>query len=255
MHDNLHTHDDKDRGCSQKDGTPSAEVSWYRKDVLSFQGAGDLEATRGLGARQKLHVVCIHGLLPVSIVAHQGQQPTQLLLCRSWNLRQAALRAAEAQSQNALLSAHEAQLQNLSFVVQSGHASILERIDATRSLGSNISAPCASTVNSNRQGILPRGRTKNISAQTLRLALPRWLAHRVWEFAVHDMDGAWNFRVRPINIRPYGTFAFDILRSGNVEAVRKLLASGELSVSDHENDLFESRHKSLLFVSPTWFEP
>lgn len=181
----------------------------------------------------------------------QGQQPTQLLLCRSWNLRQAALRAAEAQSQNALLSTHEAQLQNLSLVVQSGHASILERIETTRSLGSNISAPCASTVNSTRQGLLPRGRTKNIPVWTLRLALPRWLARRVWEFAVHESNGAWNFRVRPINIRPYGTFVFDIVRSGNVEAVKKLLTSGELSVSDREDSY--NKHNSLLCVSTMSF--
>ena len=176
-------------------------------------------------------------------------------MCRSWNLRQAALRAAEAQSQNALLSAHEAGLQDLSPVVQSGHASILERIENTRSLGSNIAPPSISNVYHTRQGLAPRSRTKGTSAKTLRLALPRWLAHYVWEFAVHEIDGAWNFRVRPINIRPYGTFAFDVVRSGNVAAVRKLLVSGELSMSDYERDRYEPWDSSLLFVSFAFIEP
>jgi hypothetical protein len=83
---------------------------------------------------------------------------------------------------------------------------------------------------------------------TFHLALPRWLSHGIWEFAVHELDGAWNFRVRPVTIRPYGTFAFDVVRSGNVEAVRKLLSSGELSVSDYEHS-FDRGPKPLLLVS------
>jgi hypothetical protein len=85
----------------------------------------------------------------------------------------------------------------------------------------------------------------------MRLALPRWLSRYVWEFAAHEVDGAWNFSVRPVNIRPHGTFVFDVVRSGNVEAVRKLLSSGELSVSDHEDGYYRG-HNSLLSVSPTY---
>lgn len=84
----------------------------------------------------------------------------------------------------------------------------------------------------------------------MRLALPRWLSRYVWEFAAHELDGAWNFSVRPINIRPYRTFVFNVVRSGNVEAVRKLLTSGELSVSDQEVG-FILGHNSLLGVSST----
>jgi hypothetical protein len=87
----------------------------------------------------------------------------------------------------------------------------------------------------------------------MRLALPPWLSHYVWEFAAHELDGAWNFSVRPVNIRPYGTFVFDVVRSGNVEAVRKLLTSGELCVSDHEDGYYRG-HSSLLIVSSTNLE-
>ena len=152
------------------------------------------------------------------------------------------------------MASHEAQLQNLNLVVQSGHASILERIETTRSPGSSILPHSTSTVCNTRQGVPSRSRARSTSARTLRLALPRWLAHCVWEFAVHELDGAWNFRVRPINIRPYGTFAFNVVRSGNVKAVRKLLTSGELSMFDHESDVYEPWDSSLLLVGIACFE-
>jgi hypothetical protein len=169
-------------------------------------------------------------------------------LYRSWNLREASLRATEAQAQNALLSSHEAQLQNLSLAVQSGHATILERIESNRPSGSIISSGSDSIAYHKRQELAPRKCTKRSPAMTFHLALPRWLSHGIWEFAVHELDGAWNFRVRPATIRPYGTFAFDVVRSGNVEAVRKLLSSGELSVSDYEHS-FDRGPKPLLLVS------
>lgn len=84
----------------------------------------------------------------------------------------------------------------------------------------------------------------------MRLALPRWLSQHAWEFVVNELDGAWNFSVRPVNIRPYGTFVFDVVRSGNVGAVRKLLTSGQLSVSDQEVGFYLG-HNSLLTVSST----
>ena len=171
---------------------------------------------------------------------------------RSWNLREAALRAAEAQAQNVLLSSHEAQLQNLSLAVQSGHATILERIETTRPSGSITSSGGTTIDYHTRKSHTLRNRGKRPSTRTFRLALPHWLSRCVWEFATHEMDGAWNFSVRPVNIRPHGTFAFDVVRSGNLEAVRKLFSSGELSVSDHESLSYELRPRSLLFVSPMY---
>ena len=175
-------------------------------------------------------------------------------LYRSWHLHEASLRAAEARSQNAFLSSHEAQLQSLNLVVQAGHATILERIEAKRPSGSNTPSESASAVYHTSQGLAPRDHTKRSWARTFRFALPRWLSHHVWEFAARELDGAWNFRVRPVNVRPRGTFVFDVVRSGNVEAVRKLLISGELSVSDHEYDSYEPWNSSILLVSPIYIE-
>jgi hypothetical protein len=146
------------------------------------------------------------------------------------------------------LSVHEAQLQNLSLTVKTGHATILKQIETTRSSGSDTSSHGDPVACHTRRELAPRRRTKRLPPRTFRLALPRWLSHNIWEFAAHELDGAWNFRVRPVNIRPYGTFAFDVVRSGNVGAVRKLLSSGELSVSDHE-DMYDLGPRPLLVVS------
>jgi hypothetical protein len=173
-------------------------------------------------------------------------------LYRSWNLREASLRASEAQAQNAVLSSHETELRNLGLVVQSGHATILERIETTRLSGSWSPSHSAPIAYHARQGLVPQDRTRRPSARTFRFALPRWLSTYVWEFATHELDGAWNFHVRPVNVRAPGTFVFDVVRSGNVEAVRKLLASGELSASDCESDSYEPWNKSLLYVSPAY---
>jgi hypothetical protein len=168
---------------------------------------------------------------------------------RSWNLREASLRAAEAQAQNALLSAHDSQLQNLGLLVQSGHTTILNRIESTMASGPSTASHNGPIAYHTRQGLRPRSCAKRPSARTLRLALPRWLSNYIWEFAVHELDGGWNFRVRSVNVRPNGSFVFDVVRSGNVDAVRKLLTSGELSVSDHECDEYEPWDSSLLLVS------
>lgn len=49
-----------------------------------------------------------------------------------------------------------------------------------------------------------------------------------------DAGSGWQFQLQPVNYRPSGSFAFEVVRSGNVSAVRKLLDSGRLSVRDYE---------------------
>ena len=158
------------------------------------------------------------------------QHVTHVRSYRSWNLREASIRAAEAQSQNTLLISHEVQLQNIASVVQAGHANILAQLGNTKRHDMDKSSDDTSITSHTSRALVSWKSTKRSSARTLRLALPRWLSHHVWEFAAQEVDGAWNFRVRPVNVRPFGTFAFDVVRSGDVEAVRKLLTSGELSV-------------------------
>lgn len=48
-----------------------------------------------------------------------------------------------------------------------------------------------------------------------------------------DAGSGWQIQLQPVNYRPPSSFAFEVVRSGNVRAVRKLLDSGRLSVRDY----------------------
>ena len=174
-----------------------------------------------------------------------------MLLYRSRNLREASFRATEAQAQNALFFSHEAQLQNLGLALQSGHAKILERIETTRPSGSDPSSQGASIACRTRQELAPWRRTKRSPARTFRLLFLVGFRIPCGNSQHTKLDDVWNFRVRPVNLRPQGDFVFDVVRSGSVEAVQKLLTSGEMSVSDHENSFYDLLDSSLLLVSPT----
>lgn len=49
-----------------------------------------------------------------------------------------------------------------------------------------------------------------------------------------DAGSGWMFQLQPVNYRPHDSFAFQVVRSGNVSAVQRLLDLGQLSVRDHE---------------------
>ena len=89
------------------------------------------------------------------------------------------------------------------------------------------------------------------SSRKFRLTLPRWFTETVWDFGTYNFGDGWVFQVQPIHIRPQTTPAFDVVRSGNVEAVRRLLASGELSASDCEYREY-GEPKALLTVSMSY---
>jgi hypothetical protein len=82
---------------------------------------------------------------------------------------------------------------------------------------------------------LPK-RPRNNTEYKFRLALPHRLVKCIWEFSVHECDSAWTFQLKPVNIRPAHTYAFDFVRAGDVIAVRELMKSRQLSVQDREPD-------------------
>jgi hypothetical protein len=168
---------------------------------------------------------------------------------RSWNMREAAKRAADVHLQNALLSSHQTYLQILDHTVQTSRAAIIRQIET--SVIQNITTPSKGALVSATTCKMRcvQTKTKRQSSRKLRLALPRWLTDTVWEFAMHECEAGWNFRVRPIDIRRYGSFPFEIVRSGDVKAVKNLFATGELSVSDHEAGEWDLASKSMLTVS------
>jgi hypothetical protein len=151
--------------------------------------------------------------------------------------------------QNSLLSSHQAQLHHLDRAVQTSHAAIIKQIEAS---GVQEPTPPPSkavilSATSNKHSV--QIKTKKKPSRTLRLAFPRWLTTSVWEFGMHECDGGWNMQLHPVHIRRYGSFPFDVVRSGDVKAVINLLETGELSVSDREVDEFGLANKSPLTVS------
>jgi hypothetical protein len=163
-------------------------------------------------------------------------------------MREAANRAADVRLQNALLSSHQTHLQTLENAVQMSYAAIIGQISTSANQNATTPPSNAVVLSAISKKLSVHPVTKRQASRTFRLALPRWLTNTVWEFAMYECAG-WNFRVRPINIRQYGSFPFEIVRSGDVKAVMNLLATGELSVSDHEAGEWDLASKSMLTVS------
>jgi hypothetical protein len=170
-------------------------------------------------------------------------------LHRSCDIRESSIRTTEVQLQSAVLLSHEAHLQSLSLAIQSGHAAILKRIEANPSPSPDASSRNTLTTHKPGQEYNSQTRSRKPLPQTIRLALPRWLSTFVWEFAIQKVDHGWNLGLRPINVRQEGSFAFEVVRSGDVRAVKKLLMLGELSASDCETYWDDPRNMSLLRVS------
>jgi hypothetical protein len=65
-----------------------------------------------------------------------------------------------------------------------------------------------------------------------RIALPWYFTDCVWEFGLQESGNGWAMQLHPVNERPLESFVFDVVRSGSVPAVRRLLESGSLSMQD-----------------------
>jgi hypothetical protein len=87
---------------------------------------------------------------------------------------------------------------------------------------------------------LPK-RPRSSKEYKFRLALPHRLVKCIWEFSVHECDNAWTFQLSPVNIRSARTYAFDFVRDGDVNTVRELLRSRQLSIHDREPSSSGSR--------------
>jgi hypothetical protein len=164
------------------------------------------------------------------------------MIRRTQRIRQEADLIATMQTQNASNDLH---LHKLDRTIQAGHADIRSQFSSLEQQVSALSHSVLSTARAE-----PEDEEKRRSTRKFRLALPHWFTNNVWELGTNAGSAGWIFQPNPINVRPFGTYAFDVVRSGDVGRVRKLLASGELSESDYECDLHRSRHNSLPEVSP-----
>jgi hypothetical protein len=129
----------------------------------------------------------------------------------------------------ALQSEHIKRLHNTVVV---GNAALLGHV-----LNSNLLEPPAATQThqnflSKNDATRPRA-SKRGRSYRMRVSLPRWLVNCVWELGVHQADGVWAAQIWAVNLRPESALVFDYVRSGDVEAVRELLQSGQLSMRDH----------------------
>lgn len=129
----------------------------------------------------------------------------------------------------ALQSEHIRRLHN---TVETGNAVLLGHMT-----NSTLLEPATSTRTQQKSVVTadstkPR-RQKRDRSYRLRVSLPRWFVNRVWELGVHESDGVWTTQIWPVNVRPDSAVVFDYVRSGDLEVVRGLLQSGQLSMRDH----------------------
>lgn len=157
-----------------------------------------------------------------------------------------------------LLSSQQDRLEQIERALQTGQADIIARITKSSSSSSSQGKVLLDTshYSSTSQGLdrqtLSTVRSNGRFSPVIRISLPRWFTTRVWEFGSYDtgLSSAKTFQIRSINFRPNKSAVFEVVRSGNVEAVRKLLASKELLVTDHASQETSSfPDENLLMVS------
>jgi hypothetical protein len=125
-------------------------------------------------------------------------------------------------------AAQNERLGSLEREVASGNLVLLERIKAIEP------QQFALALNDKKRHKTFDERRKRTWIWKSRVALPLWLVNRVWEFGLREAEGGWTAQLYPIMVRPWDTYVFDFVYSGDVDTVRRLLRSGQLSVRDHE---------------------
>lgn len=150
-------------------------------------------------------------------------------------MREAKDRVATSHAHHQLLLSHQTRLEEIDSRIEAGHRDILLQIGSLSPLVRGPSRPVSS--HAARQ-----------LRRRYRLALPRWFTETVWELGVNTCESGWDFQLRQISVRPYTTPAFDAVRSGTVNDVKRLLSAGELSASDYEYNHY-GKPKALLTVS------
>lgn len=144
--------------------------------------------------------------------------------------------AAMSIAQTTMLASHSVRLQDLERSVQGGNAAILARLDHPAYV-SNTPLPANLQVK-DTQEVARTGRSERKSFSRFRISLPAWLAQRAWEFGVRESENGWEFRIHPVKLRPVESFAFQVVESGSMSGVRKLLSSGELGLHDQFSSPF-----------------
>lgn len=94
--------------------------------------------------------------------------------------------------------------------------------------------PISSMIVNTRSSSAIHSRKKWTSSQTpyLNLRVPLWLLNRVWEFGVRRASTGWDIKLRAHRIVPENNELFLACHRGNIDQVRAILVSGEISAYD-----------------------
>jgi hypothetical protein len=137
------------------------------------------------------------------------------------------------------LTLQSQRIESLQDSFESGNTALIghiEKLSATKLTNGSWTHQGLTSAHDKGPGVLRRRSTKRTKAHTFRLGLPTWLVDCVWEFGVHASASVWSVQVYSINIRPQYSCVFEVVRRGNVKAVRELLASGQLSLRDRAHE-------------------
>jgi len=180
------------------------------------------------------------------VITEQCLRPSLINLFRSRTMREHANQAAAFALQRELQIEHSKQLQNtveaakVAFLGQVTSSTLLEPAGSIQTQQTSVIKPFATRPI----------RQKRDRSYRLRLSLPRWFVNCVWELAVHEADGVWTTQIWPVNLRHHDAVVFEYVQSGDVEAVSRLLQSGQLSMRDRMLSVDGVRHWSLVEVFP-----
>lgn len=145
---------------------------------------------------------------------------------RSWNMRQHMQQAANA----ALYSERLSRLQD---TIESGNSQLLGHVTA---LAHREMDPPSPRLDLGQQYTrLKRPEHKGLKRKKVyqvRFSLPRWFSESVWDFGLYVSEGTWALCLQQKNVRPWKTYTFKVVASGDIEAVRHLLQAGYLSFQD-----------------------
>jgi len=121
------------------------------------------------------------------------------------------------------------QLHSLKHTVQDGNAMILDRLTVSKVKDEIQDVALTS---SRALEVRKPHCQKQRPLRKMRIALPRFFTDCVWEFGLRDSENGWAMQLHPVKERPLESPVFNVVRSGNVPAVRALLESGSLSMQD-----------------------
>jgi hypothetical protein len=140
-------------------------------------------------------------------------------------MRQHAQQAATA-------SLHSERLSRIQDTLESGNSQLLGYVTALAHRGMDPSSLRLDLGQNTRLERPARKQLKRKKVYQVRLSLPRWFSESIWDFGMYVQEGSWAVCLQYKNMRPWETYIFKVLTSGDIEAVRHLLQSGHLSFQD-----------------------